>query len=577
MARREQRILQRSYRSSVDGTRSPYVVYLPRRYAQEKCPLLLWLHGFGGVEGEGLNDAFMDIADEFDYVVVMPRGRGSVFYDCLGEDDVMEILRRARKEFRTSPGRTFAAGASMGGTGALRLSSRHPDEFAAALAICGWAHWRFWYSKWYGPLDAPESRHPAHVPLLARADTIPALWNLLHVPVYIMHGARDPIVDADESRAAFGELSRLGYEVFFKEYARSKHKAFRRRWRAAFRWFEGAGARSWLGAKGGKRKRRTSVKRVPRGPAEIRYLSVSPRNRRAYWAELEPADCNLPARMRLSWDGSRVEAETENVSRLTLFRKDSPWNSARRLCVSWRGEEVWSGKPSPSPSPSASVEVEVEVELEPRRGTKRPRLSGPISDAFRDPILVCAGSGRARREAEAWVDAWNRWLVPEETRGLRRVSPGDVSRAEMNSRHLLLFGTPEENGLVKAASSRMDVTLSREKIRLYGRSWQGKSLGLRLIHPNPLAPGKYLLIFFGEMGERIKQTETIGWYWPDWVVFDETQECRRAIHPYWDDYDDAVARGELDPETVDPRELPLQYLPDMWLGAGSFDSSWRLS
>ena len=69
--------------------------------------------------------------------------------------------------------------------------------------------------------------------------------------------------------------------------------------------------------------------------------------------------------------------------------------------------------------------------------------------------------------------------------------------------------------------------------------------------------------------------ETLGWYWPDWVVFDESRECRRTIHPYWDGYDGAVERGELDPEAADPRELPLQYLPDMWLDAGIFDPSWR--
>ena len=72
----------------------------------------------------------------------------------------------------------------------------------------------------------------------------------------------------------------------------------------------------------------------------------------------------------------------------------------------------------------------------------------------------------------------------------------------MNSHHLLLFGTPGENRLVKAVSSRMDVELARTGIRLYGRTWKGKALGLRLIHPNPLAVGKYALVFFGEMGER---------------------------------------------------------------------------
>lgn len=541
------------------------MVYLPRRFARGKCPLVVWLHGFGGGEASGPGDFLMDLADEFNYLLLLPRGRGSVFWDGPGEVEVMRAIERTRREFRTLPARTFAAGASMGGTGALRLPSRYPHEFASALAICGWSHWRYWYRKWYGPANSPESVHPAHARALARADTIPVLSNLLHVPVYLMHGARDRVVDVGESRAAYGELARLGYEVFYKEYARSGHKGFRRNWRAVFRWFEGGGARSWLGLKGGRRKARTRTKLVPPSPAEVRYTSLSPRHRRAYWAELTPADCDLPSRMRLAWDGRAVFAETENVSRLVLYRQGSPWEDARELAVIWRGEEV-----------RAKVQATVEIELEPRVGTKRPGMSGPISDAFRDRFVVVAGEGRAAREAAAWVEAWNGWLVPEGAKGIAARKPASLTRAEMKTSHLVLFGTPEENALVSRIASRLDVRLSRRSVRLYRRRWKGEALGVRFVHPNPLAPGRYALVCFGEMLERTKQMETIGWYWPDWVVFDEHSECRRTAHAEWGAHDDAVARGEIDPAGADPRAFPLQYLPDRWLDAGYFDASWRL-
>ncbi len=79
------------------------------------------------------------------------------------------------------------------------------------------------------------------------------------------------------------------------------------------------------------------------------------------------------------------------------------------------------------------------------------------------------------------------------------------------------------------------------------------------------------------MGERTKQMETIGWYWPDWVVFEERVECRRTAHTEWGAYDEAAGRGEIDPAEIDRRAMPLQYLPDGWLGAGYFDASWRLA
>lgn len=137
MPKREARILERSYRSPIDRAREPYVVYLPRRYAPGKCPLLAWLHGFGSGAGAGLDDFFMDLADDFGYVLAVPRGKGSVFYDGPGELDVMEVVRRVRREFGTLPGRTFVGGASMGGTGrsgsrrATRTSSRRPSPSAA--------------------------------------------------------------------------------------------------------------------------------------------------------------------------------------------------------------------------------------------------------------------------------------------------------------------------------------------------------------------------------------------------------------------------------------------------------------
>ncbi len=574
MPRRNSRIIERSYRSPVDGAREPYIVYLPRRRAAGGAPLLVWLHGFGSHEGAGLNDGFMDLADAFGYVLAMPRGKGSVFYDGPGELDVLEVVRRVRREFGTLPERTMLGGASMGGTGALRLATRYPHEFAASVPICGWATPRYWYRKWYAPARGRPRVHPAHQAMLERADTVRELGNLLHVPVYLMHGARDRIVDVGESRAAFAKLDRLGHEVFYKEYARGRHSGFRRNWRAVFRWLEGGGARSWLGNAPGGRRVRTAPKCVPASPNEIRFTSHSPRHARAYWAELEPADCGARSRMHLVWDGEgstpRLKVETENVARLTLYRKGSPWEAegrgARELAVMWRGEEL-----------CARADADVQLDLEPRVGTKRPGLSGPIPDAFREPFIVVTGKGQAEREAAAWVDAWNGFLVAEGAKGIRARAPSDVTRAEMRSKHLVLFGTPDENALVRRAAERMDVDLSRRRARLYRRRWKADALGVRMIHPNPLAPGRYVVICYGDMGESRKQMETLGWYWPDWVVFDERAECRRTAHTDWRRLDAREARGEVDPAALAPADKPLQYLPDRWLDAGFFDASWRLA
>jgi hypothetical protein len=252
-----------------------------------------------------------------------------------------------------------------------------------------------------------------------------------------------------------------------------------------------------------------------------------------------------------------------------LQREGSPWADAvpprGELAVVWRGERL-----------RARAGDAAAFDLEPRVGAKRPGLSGPIADVFREGFIVVAGRGRAGREAAAWVDAWNSHLVPEGARGIAARAPSEVTREEMRSRHLVLFGTPDENPLVRRAAGALDVDLSRRRARLYARTWRAKALGLRMVHPNPLASDRYVVICYGDMGESRKQMETIGWYWPDWVVFDERAGARRTAHPDWDALDEAVARGEVDPASLGPADMPLRYLPDRWLGAGFFDASWRL-
>jgi predicted peptidase len=60
--------------------------------------------------------------------------------------------------------RTYLTGISMGGHGALLLAARHPTRFAAVLAVCGWGD--------------PKRLAP----------------RLMQLPIWLVHGAADPVV-----------------------------------------------------------------------------------------------------------------------------------------------------------------------------------------------------------------------------------------------------------------------------------------------------------------------------------------------------------------------------------------------
>ena len=72
----------------------------------------------------------------------------------------------------------------------------------------------------------------------------------------------------------------------------------------------------------------------------------------------------------------------------------------------------------------------------------------------------------------------------------------------------------------------------------------------------------------------MKDLEAIGWYLPEYVVFDPEQSLRRTNHDDWTEWDRAVAAGEPGTKTADPDCLPLQYLPDGWLAAGFSATLW---
>jgi predicted esterase len=239
------RVKRHHYISDVDGSREPYRVYVPKGYGRRKaCPLLVLLHGAGGDERGFIGDELTALADAHGYILLVVRGRRLTFYDGVGERDVFDAMRRVRKRYKVDDERIYLMGVSMGGCGAWRLGVRHPDLFAALVPICGWSDWRLWYRKWFSPIDAPRELPDWQRPLLLRADALSHARRLVHTPAFIMHGARDDVVNVEHSRRMFRKLRRLGADVVYREYSRAGHEGFASRWRSVFEWLDGKRKRS---------------------------------------------------------------------------------------------------------------------------------------------------------------------------------------------------------------------------------------------------------------------------------------------------------------------------------------------
>ncbi|MCB2406505.1 alpha/beta hydrolase [Hymenobacter lucidus] len=138
--------MQRTYKAAVA---------LPASYTKNKkarYPVLYLLHGAYGHFGDWLNKTpdpqlIHKLADQYNLIIVMPEGETFSFYldspvnkgsqfETYITKEVIGRIDDTYRTVRSSKGRVIT-GLSMGGHGALYLSGRHPELFAAAGSMSG--------------------------------------------------------------------------------------------------------------------------------------------------------------------------------------------------------------------------------------------------------------------------------------------------------------------------------------------------------------------------------------------------------------------------------------------------------
>ena len=129
-------------------------VVLPASYAKNKAayPVLYLLHGGGGHFRSWLiqppnKQLVQTVADQFNIIIVMPEGEPFGWYldspfnleNKFETHVINEVIPKIDQTYRTvknKKGRVIT-GLSMGGHGAMYLSTRHPDLFCAAGSMSG--------------------------------------------------------------------------------------------------------------------------------------------------------------------------------------------------------------------------------------------------------------------------------------------------------------------------------------------------------------------------------------------------------------------------------------------------------
>lgn len=178
----------------------PYEVFEPSGGGGGARPLLLFLHGAGGLITE--DDPVPGFAagrDDFPFIVVRPRTEQG--WD---PERLANLLDEIEVAYHVDPDRVYVTGLSMGAYGAWRLAEAEPDRLAALVLVAG-------------------GGDPA------------SACRLAHVPLWAFHNAADPVVAVSESHAVVDAVQACGGEARLTVYeevppGRWAHNA----WQAAY-------------------------------------------------------------------------------------------------------------------------------------------------------------------------------------------------------------------------------------------------------------------------------------------------------------------------------------------------------
>jgi predicted peptidase len=217
--------LNRSF--ALSGTSYRYQVYIPPGYTPEKqWPVILFLHGAGerGVDGllqteVGLGSAIRQHVERVQAIVVFPQSYPDTIWAGSMEDQALKALDRAVSEFHGDPQRLYLTGISMGGFGTWNLAIRYPEKFAAIAPICGWIVFPPGLSKFSFPREAAGLG-------LTKLPYEDAAKILRKLPIWVFHGAVDPLVPVTESRNMVAALKALKAEVRYSEYPQVAHNVW---------------------------------------------------------------------------------------------------------------------------------------------------------------------------------------------------------------------------------------------------------------------------------------------------------------------------------------------------------------
>lgn len=534
-----------TYRSYVDGSVQPFSVFLPTSFNPEKSySMILLLHG-AHVTDWAQNIIAYDAKDWAIQVAVHDRGNNR--YRDIGEVDIDEVLTEVKRRYRIDGEKIYLAGHSMGGYGTWFQATHRPDMWASISPQAGYSDY-FLYHPAMSSSSPNALQNKFQKRLLESWSPLLFAENLLHVPAYVIHGAKDDNVSVEHSRKMTARLRELGYKFEYYENPEGGH---------------------WWGPRG--KNYGTEIVDNPKiwqflrqteqraaAPKKIVYKTDSLHYRKAYWVaidELEKANQMSLIKAEIIAP-NRISVNLENIRQFTLDLNEKLVKTAKPVTVRINNRTVFQGillslkrltlriekngfvqilKNSENSQTTLAIELDANgkpsrfFEFEKPRLQKSSEIYGKVSDAFNTPFLFVVGSKgsdnksivlnkSAERAAEMLV---REWMM--RANGIAEIKRDvDVKAEDKRTHNLILFGNAETNAIISEINDKLPIRFDDANIIVGGQKIVGEDLGVIQIVPNPLQTNRYAVVVGGTTPKSFETASRLNFNeLPDFVIFDK--------------------------------------------------------
>ncbi len=181
-----------------------YLLYLPEDYAKsrKKWPLILFLHG-AGERGDKVQlvakhgpPKLVAEGKALPLIIVSPQCPQWEWWPNAMQIAALDgLLKEIVANYRVDKDRLYLTGLSMGGFGSWKLATECPTRFAAVAPICG-------------------KGDPTKAKLIK------------DLPIWVFHGAKDPVVPLANSKDMVDALKQCGSDVKFTIYPEAQHDSW---------------------------------------------------------------------------------------------------------------------------------------------------------------------------------------------------------------------------------------------------------------------------------------------------------------------------------------------------------------